>query len=302
MPAPYVTTYTARDPYLTNAEYLAAPTGVDVNQLLPGQSTQSNAAALTQTIARASNWADVICAQVLACTQETETGELRADRFSRWLIHPKQWPVVDVLNVTVTPISGGLAIVLNLTGVWLEESRIVIPTTGTLGMSSVGPLQLGAAGRGQSAYGQWTYLAGWPNTTITAGVSAAAVTIPVASVLGIYGTQSAQFVTTGTVLTIYDGGLTEQVQVTAVAGNTLTISSGLANAHAAGVSITAFPPAIKQAVTSLTSALIKTRGSEALVMQSLRSGPSKTDGMGEAGGIEDVEIAIDLLDIFRRVR
>ena len=302
MPAPYSTTYTARVPYLTNAEFTNAPTGVDVNQLIPAGSPQAQTAALTQTISRASNWADLICSQVLACTQETETGEIRADRYSRWILHPKQWPIVDLLACSVTPINGGQAIALTVSQAWIEESRIVIPTTGTLASSSVGPLQLGAAGRGQQAYVNFTYLAGWPNTTLTSAVVAGATTIPVASAVGIYGTQATQFITAGTVLTIYDGASQEMVQVTAVAGNVLTLSVGLTYAHAAGVSVSALPPAIKQAATSLTSALIKTRGSEALVMESLRSGPRKVEGLGEAGAIEDVEIAIDLLDPFRRVR
>jgi len=71
--------------------------------------------------------------------------------------------------------------------------------------------------------------------------------------------------------------------------------------HAPGVSISALPPDVKQAVICLTSALIKSRGSDAVIMQSLRGGGSQTAGKSEDGGLEDAEIAIDLLRPFARV-
>lgn len=299
MPAPYTTTYTARTAYLTTSEYLQAPTGVDVNSLVPGASSQAQTAVLAQTIARASSWADQLCHMVLACTQETEAGEYTADRYARWLLHPRQWPIVDLLAATATPLGTTSPVTLDVSTAWLEERRIVLPTAGTLNTSSVGALQFGAATRLQRAYLQFTYLAGWPNTTLAANAAAGDKTFTVGSALGIYGTQTSQLVTAGTVLTFYDSDKTEQVQVVSVTGSTLTLSVGLTYAHTAGVSVSAFPPAIKQAVISLTSALIKTRGSDALVMESLTSGPSRVQGMGENGAIEDVEIAVELLDPFR---
>lgn len=299
MPAAYTSTYTARTPYLTPAEYLAAPTGVDANDLVPGGTTQANTAALVDVIGRASSWADQICHQVLACTQETEVKELSTDRFGSWRVAPTQWPAVDLLAATWQPAGSTFVSTLSVGTAIIEKQRITIPGTGLLGSSSVGPLQFGAGGFHTRGWLTFTYLAGYPNTTLSGNVSAGATSITVTSALGIYGQQTGLQVTTGTNLTIYDGALTEQVQVTAVNGSTLTLSAALVNAHNSGVSVSAFPAAIKQAVISLTSALIKTRGSEALVMSSLTSGPTKTDGLGEPGAIEDVEVAVDLLDPFR---
>ena len=80
MPAAYTSTYTTRVPYLTVDEYKAAPTGVDVDQLIPGGTTAQNTAALADAIARGSSWADQICHQVLACTAQTEIKKMSTDR------------------------------------------------------------------------------------------------------------------------------------------------------------------------------------------------------------------------------
>jgi hypothetical protein len=60
------------------------------------------------------------------------------------------------------------------------------------------------------------------------------------------------------------------------------------------------PESIKQAVVLLTSALIKTRGSDALVMGSMRSQPNKVSKT-EDGGLEEIDLAVDMLEPFRRV-
>lgn len=299
MPAAYSSTYTSHTPYLTPAEYTAAPTGVDINDLVPGGTTQQQTAALVDVIGRASSWADQICHQVLACTQETEVKELTTDRWGSWRVAPTQWPAVDLLAATWQPAGSTWTSTLTVSTAIIEKQRITIPGTGLLGSSSVGPLQFGAGGFQNRGWLTFTYLAGYPNTTLASAATAAATTITVTSALGIYGQQAGLQVTTGTNLTIYDGASTEQVQVTAVNGSVLTLVAPLVNAHATGVSVSAFPAAIKQAVISLTSALIKTRGSEAMVMQSLTEGPKSLAGIGEPGAIEDVEVAVDLLDPFR---
>jgi hypothetical protein len=91
------------------------------------------------------------------------------------------------------------------------------------------------------------------------------------------------------------------VTVLSAAGTALTLTAVTAFGHAAGVSISALPPDVKQAVISITSALIKSRGSDAVVMQSLRGGGGQTATAAESGGLEDMDIAIDLLKPYARV-
>ena len=82
---------------------------------------------------------------------------------------------------------------------------------------------------------------------------------------------------------------------------TLTLTSPLIVNHAAGLPITSLPPAIKQAAILLTSALIRSRGNEALVMNTVEGGPRNTKS-STTNFDANVMIAKQLLDPFRAVR
>jgi hypothetical protein len=60
------------------------------------------------------------------------------------------------------------------------------------------------------------------------------------------------------------------------------------------------PDTVKQAVTFLTSQLVKARGADAIEMASIGSEPAKKM-VSEAGGFDDLALALDLLDEFKRV-
>lgn len=289
--APYAATYTARIPYITTTEWLQSATGVSSSQLVPGGTSGQQTAALTTNIARASSWADAFCHQVLAATAETENGELTTDRWGRWVIHPAQHPVQQVTAFSYTPTPGGVATTVDVSTAWVERNRIIIPAAGALTTTAAGSLQFGAGGPLASSWATWSYVAGWPNTTLTAAAAAGATTVTVADPTGII---------TGQHLTFYDADLTEAVTVAAVAGSSVTFTGALTNAHAAGTALSALPPAVKQAVVFLTTALIKARGSEALVMSSLRGEPRKQAKI-EDGGLEEIDLAFELLTPFQRV-
>ena len=295
---PYADTYAAWMPYVTSEEFKQSATGVDVGQLVPGGSTAQNNAALVTILGRASNYADNLCQQVLAATQQTENGQIAADRWGRWLLLPKQWPCLQLVAAQFQPVSGGSAYPVSVSTAIIEKTRIIIPTTGTLGAtSSAGPLQFGSIAPLAESYGQWTYIAGWPNTPLAANCTQNATSLTVTSPLGIYP---------GSLLTIYDADLTEQVTVApsyVIGSTTIPLVSGTLFAHATvtGPSLSAMPPAIKQAVIALAVALIKTRGAEAFAMAGIMEQADKKEE-ATPGGIEEFDLAADLLVPFHAVR
>jgi hypothetical protein len=103
-------------------------------------------------------------------------------------------------------------------------------------------------------------------------------------------------------LNIYDGSKSELVTVGAgyVQGSTtVPLASPLVNGHNGGVSVSALPRSIKQAVICLTSHLVKTRGAEALSFASASGGPAGSE-KDSPGYTEEYEQAVDLLHPHRR--
>jgi hypothetical protein len=285
--AAYTTSYTNRSPYLTVAEYQAAPTSIDTSTL--------GAEGLLETIGRASSWIDIHCcgAQGTLCaTLNTETGRILTDKWGRWIVHPRYWPILEVTAFSAGYDPAALfAQTLTAQSCWIEEQQFIVSSA--LGItSSAGPLQFGPVGKpGSEAFAQWSYVNGWPNTTLNAAQLAGDTTIQPLSVVGIYP---------GSSLTIYDAPNDEPVQVaqTYVAGAAVVpLTTGLVSAHVKGVSVTALPPAVKQAAIFLTTALIKTRGSSAVVLSETSEPREKRNAPMIPQ--TDQEIAAELLAPFR---
>jgi hypothetical protein len=127
----------------------------------------------------------------------------------------------------------------------LDPWRITIPRGASQLTSGNLPLQ-GFGRPGQRMWAQFSYINGYPVTTLAAPVTAGATSMTVVDATGIVANQ--------TLLSIKDGRLLEQVVPTAVNGNTLTIPA-LLNAHAAGVGVTALPDDIEEATLLLISRL-----------------------------------------------
>jgi hypothetical protein len=293
--APYVPTYASRAPYITTAEYQTAPTAVDASNLVEGGTTANNVYELNSVIGRASSWADTICYQILAATLDLQVGVYRV---RNGMIHVPldNTPVLAVTSVSTGWQVGQLQALTDLSGVWIQRKVVTIPL---LQLNALSPVYSTAAlaPRG-SVYAQVGYVNGWPNTTLSAAVTGGtggATSLPLVDVLGIYP---------GTVLSIFDDyAFNEQVIVGpgyVPGATTVPIVSPLLGGHSAGVSVSALPPAIKQAVISLTSCLIKTRGNLAMVMASINGGAGTIEDKTD-GAVDDLGIAIDLLTPFRRV-
>ena len=274
--APYVPSYASRTPYLTVAEWQAAPTAVDMTDLVPGGTEQQQTQALVDCIARASSWIDDECQQILAATVDTAAGRFRIDRYGMCRIPLPFKPVLEVQSITAGMTVNTLTAVSDLSTVEFgQHGTIAVP--------------LPAFCVGDRPYVQVSYVNGWPNTTTTASTAVGASTLAAASTVGIYP---------GTALTVYDGSSTEQITASAVTATTITLTAPLAYAHTAGTSVSALPPKVKQACILLTCALIQTRGNDAIVLDTIEE-PHKVQSKDEAT-TETVMLALDLLGALRR--
>jgi hypothetical protein len=292
--APYVPTYATFLPYLTTAEYLAEPSGVDVSALIPGGSKNTNTAALKTVLRKASNYADSLCYQILAATSDLQVGEYRIRSDGTIRVKLDYSPLVEVTAVSLGAVAGQLVPLTDLSGIWPERKVIRIPVTG---LTLLPPALTGAAlARTGYLFAQTWYVNGYANTALAGNVSAAATTVTVQSAYGIFP---------GIPLTLYADDLAQTESVTvdpsyAQGSTTVPLTAPLAYAHTAGQALSALPVAVKQAVAALATHLIKTRGAEAMALSSVSGGPARQQNE-ETGASEEYDQAVDLLHPFRRV-
>lgn len=298
--APYAPSYATYTPYITPAEYLAEPTGVDVSQLIPGvSSAAAQTAVLTRVIGRASSWADQYCRKILAATSDVQSGEYRVFRDGTIRVPVDNTPLIQVTNVNIGLVAGQLAPLADLSKCRLDKKVVRIPTAAAASTMPPLPDAAAAYARYGSFFADVTYVNGYAHA-LTAASSAAG-----AMVIQVIGTGLG--IVPGLPLTIYDGAAnganTEQVTVapTYQFGSPFVPLTGpTLNAHGAGCSVSALPGFVREAVICMTSALIKTRGSDAYVMP---GGPRQQMKVAEMmpGADEDIDLAMELLEPLRRV-
>ncbi|MCL5947416.1 MAG: hypothetical protein M1298_05315, partial [Chloroflexi bacterium] len=225
---------------------------------------------LTALAQRSSVIADTFCEQVLGATVDSEehwTGDGLAgiDNNGNVWVQTERWPVVEALSFQYgLPSAGGTT--------WTVASVSSVLIAGKARL--VYPAGLPQRGWGQHLRVQYSYVNGWPSTTLTGAVSAGATSLPVAGATGIQAGQR---------LTIFDLGQSEAVTVagswTPVQGAaSVSLASGTLFAHTpvlppvpAGqqqydIAVSALPPDIKEAVLLIAKALLDVRGSSSLVM------------------------------------
>jgi hypothetical protein len=149
-----------------------------------------------------------------------------------------------------------------------------------------------------------SYTNGWPHTSLTAAAAADATTVAVDDVTGWVGASGF----------CYDGSSTEQVSVTAVSATsplelpngvgtaqtgpgTLTLSSPLAEPHAAGTLVSALPANVMQATILVATSQVLDSGIESITAQTL-SGSTSLGGKGVSDLIDQIK---DMLNPYRRV-
>jgi hypothetical protein len=184
---------------------------------------------------------------------------------------------------------------VDVSTLWIESQSVVFPIQG-FSTAFSGPIQFsGNYSISQEQFISITYVNGYANTLLSASVAASVSTLPVTDLAGF--TPNHQFA-------IYDGASTEILTVassfvaTSGAGN-LPLTSAIAYSHAKGISVSALPPAVKQAAIFVTSAILKARGNAALVMQTLTPATIQSSNPSAAG---DLMEAWDILKPYRRIR
>lgn len=290
------TTHQFSTPYLTLAEYKNAPTAIDIDNLVwNSQDPDVQDSELANVIARASSWIDTYCNQTLQATSENEQQRTRIGADGTFRLHPRYNPIIALTALSYGNPSNQLQALPDCSVAWIEDSEIIVPyallsTT----YSSQGPLQFGFPTSPRTeTYIRYTYIAGYANTTIVSA-SAGASSLVVADATGI---------TPGITLKIYDGYSSENVTVASTytfGSTTITLANPLSFNHANGISISALPPAIKEAAILVTTAFLKVRGDNAMVMQVTDSARMAKPDSSRL--YDEIEIAKELLIPYRRVR
>jgi hypothetical protein len=281
-------------PYVTIAEFKQAPTAIDVDDLVGGGTSALNDQELANVIARASSWIDSHCGQVLASTEDTDSLRAQIDRRGFLKIHPRYWPITEIVSLSYGPLPTLMASV-SPADCWFENMSIVFPIQG-FSSAFNGPIQFtGNYSTTQEQFVTLTYVNGYPNTVLSASVAASASVLPVTDLTGFLPGMS---------FNVYDGAATQTCKVSATfvaaqgSGN-LTLSTPVTAAHAAGISVSALPPAVKQAAIYVTSAVLKARGNASLVMTQLTPSTFQT---ANPSALADYNAALDILIPFRRIR
>ena len=290
------TTHQFSTPYLTLDEFKNAPTAIDISNLVfNSQDPDVQDAELSNVIARASSWIDTYCNQVLAATTETENMRARISSDGTLRVHPRYNPIIAVIAFSYGNPTSQMNPIVDPSVAWIEDQQIIMPIGNlSFNYSSQGPIQFGIplAPR-RELFVNLQYVAGYANTTIvsaTAGQS----TLVVADPTGI---------TANSTLRIYDGYNSELVTIASnhtYGSATVALAAPLAYSHNAGVSISALPPAIKEAAILVTTAFLKVRGDSSMTMGISTSVSQSTPGKDKLS--DEIALAKELLVPYRRVR
>ncbi|MCO4257408.1 hypothetical protein [Pseudarthrobacter cellobiosi] len=285
-PAPNAATYSTRKTYVTSAEFKAAPTGVDVSQLVPGGTPAANAAALVMQLQRASAYADNYCQKVIAATVDVQAGQYRVQRDKALgaviKVPLDNTPVIAISDIRIGRTPGSITLQPTPANLWIGRKVVTIPT---------------AAAHGDHVFAQISYVNGWANTALTAAAAPGALSITVASSLGIMPGQqlNIQSPNNAETLTVSTAYIPSNVAI----NTPVPVTTPIVGTYGIGDTVTAFPQDIKQAVILITKSLIKTRGSESIVIASTTSQPDSVERL-ERGVTSDMDMALDLLAPYRR--
>ena len=253
-------------PYLTPAQFTAFPTWLDLDNLVPDGLASLQTDALADVLLAASDWANDVCEGMTLSAHlvSNEQVTVRAAG-GRITLQPRDVPVTAVTALSYGWDQATLSS-LSLPDPSLQniEGRLISFRPGGTGMNFTGPaIQFGPGpawdGR---AFVQWSYVAGFPSTVLSADCLAGAASVTVTDPTGIMP---------GGTLRIWDKG-----EDSAGASEALTVASSYvpavptvppvatsiplagvtAHAHFAGTGITGMPRRILQAVIAYAVSLL----------------------------------------------
>lgn len=267
--------------YAAVQEFLSHPTGLNVKNLVADGTQAQQTAELAMILQMASSTIDAWCYQSLYAHQKNETKHVRPQHGSLE-VRVSDFPLKQVVSAQWRQTARDA---------WHSIDTTLIDIFGDIGLghkySAVDAYYGGTYGWGQPPLTvQTTYVAGYPNMSLTANAVAGAQTIMVDSFIG---------VSQGDVLKIYDGQNYEEVTVqTTPTSNTIPVSA-LQFAHNAGVRASELPDAVSAACIFIAAYLIKERRAGASVTM------AGTVQKMNAIDSEDMQLARQFLLPFRRV-
>ena len=297
------TVLTRRVPYVSPSEYKAAPTAVNTGSLVPGAAQSIEMSELANVLLRASDWVDLFCFHgpdgTLAASPTVQSAWVTSKREGVGLICNFK-PILAVTGVALGPGPSNLTALTDQDAQQISVDDIII----RLGQRRLFGPGLNAHGR---QYAVWSYISGYPHMSLAMDAGAGDMQIVVEP--GVPGAEgiTPYGVYPGTQLTIRDAtGGTEVVMVASADGVLVTLTAPLQNDHTVPdqpdyIYVTALPDAVEQATISLTSCLIKLRGSTAMVMAGQPGNTPTKQAADSVGGLGDLETAERLLMPFRTV-
>lgn len=253
-------------PYLTQAELLEAPTGIEWGSIpVEGsEDTPAQTAAIANILARATGWVDKDAEQKLSATLDTETWSIPSKRAwfdgtGKLCVYPYYSPVIAVSGmafsydrVTTTPLVWNVRIPQSSHKAKFELIQPPNWHWSYAGASYGSPWDT----EGEISF---NYANGYPNCFLLAGVTAGAVALSVDDPTGILP---------GTQLTIFDGLTEETITVLGIVGPAIVPTAPLLHAHTAGARVSALPSEVRQAMIWVATELATDSGINKLEMTS----------------------------------
>jgi hypothetical protein len=291
-----ITPDTSREnPYLTVQEFKDAPTSIDYNNLVVGGNQAAQDAELANAILRASSYMNEYLNQNLVADQYTETQRVRVNGQGYVALHPNNAPILTLSAFSYGTDPNNLVALPDPSTAWFEAQQLIIPLSNLgLNYSSQGPLGFGFGySPRQQLFTQYTYVAGFVNTTI-ATATAGATSLTVTDGTGFIAGQQYR---------IYDGAKSERITVASTYTNdstTVPLTAPLTHTHNAGVAIGNMPNAIKEACILITTSFLKVRGDNSMTMN-LTTQPT-TNIANNQRYSREIDLALDMVNKYRRIR
>lgn len=284
-------------PYISVPEFLATPTWLDSQDLVPGGNDSQQAAELYNVLLRACGWANRISEQTLGAHTVIEQGRFPVDRWGNIYLVPQNNPVrqINALAYGTTPQT--LSLLTNLSAQsWVEDQKSIIISQMPSAGAYMGSLQFGGHRPGvDELFVQYSYVAGYCSTFLTASANAAASQLSVLDPTGLQPPVTGGLVGTipGSIARIWDPAYEEAVQVASgwTAGtNPVQLATPLVNEHAAGSLVSEMPPELHMAFCELAVGLLMREDvSEEAPYNGTPYGPTvrESSSGGKAGGLVD---------------
>lgn len=289
-------------PYITRDQYRASPTAMDTQNLIRNGAQADQDSELDRIILQASGWCDNMAEQPLTAQTTTETMRAPVASDGTLRLHPRQHPIMAVTGASFGPDPANLSALSSLAAVWVENQSVILPMQTTLASGWTGPLQFGTARPGSRVYVALSYVAGYAVSTLTSAVLAAATVLPVKDATGFVPGQQVR-IQQGGAPTGTGSAQTALAQTTGVVSSadliakTVTLTAPVGLGFEVGAAVTTLPEEVEQAAVYATTALLKQRGSGALVMRGGNSATVKKDG--SQPGAEEFETAEAILAFYR---